>query len=589
MDPIGNIAVNPLPAEGAHAAAPPPMINIRQVANRQDYDLSSFFIDKNTPIDFEHFDFNDMSHQKMSDEAWKAASEAMRLHFKEKYEGKPYPDESVGKYIYSHKYPSARGKDYYPLKFDANGDNIMTHGTKLAVVLYFLANCNLQIVPAIKQLKLLGKIHSDIKLTNAENFYQLCSQVLVSRLNLKNCSFFDVKELARLAAQSGESFFDKIPIVVIGDGSEPGSLFAATEAKSTCKRLNIRILACPDEDAKKITLDCLQKIFDITKNDRIKNIRVCTWDALERKNDRDTPDIGYIQASGDTIETHARPALNLSHIKNNLQGLLSLFYIDKSMPIPFEQFDFNDTGHRTLSETFMREDLEEIRQELVRNYANDRFPYKTIREYLAYTPEPDPESINFRPDTFDPYADNNVTHGTNLDVVSHAIINCGLQLMPGIEQLLRLGKQHEINYKADPKLMYLLSMAVRATSLRALHSLLRDAEEFSLAAAQETTNILSSIPVIVIGEGVNERDMYAGLSNEFAYARVNIWFLVLRDDAEKRIVMEWFNKVRDALDIKEINSLMFCTLQDVSDCRRKTGRATRPDLEALMAKCHTLA
>nr|WP_310617265.1 hypothetical protein [Pantoea cypripedii] len=567
----------------------PPIINIHQVANRQDYDLSSFLIDKNTPISFEHFDFNDMSHEKMSDEAWKAESEAMRLHLKEKYEGKPYPDESVGKYISSHKYPSARGKDYYPLKFDANGDNIMTHGTKLAVVLYSLANCNLQIVPAIKQLKLLGKIHSDIKLTNAENFYQLCSQVLVSRLSLKNCTFHDVKELARLAALHGDDLFNTIPIVVIGDGSEPGELFANVEAQGTCKRLNIRILACSDENTKNITLDCLQKIFDITKNDRIKNIRVCTWDALERKNDRDTPDIGYIQASGDTIETHARPALNLSHIKNNLQGLLSLFYIDKSMPIPFDKFDFNDTRHRTLSETFMREDLEEIRQELVRNYAGGRFPYKTIREYLAYTPEPDPDNINFRPDAFDPYGDTPVVHGTNLDVVTHAIINCGLQLVPGIEQLLRLGKQHEINYKANPELMYLLSVAVRATTLRNLSSGFNDAEFFSLAGAKESTNILSSIPVMIIGDGVNERDMYAGLSNECAYARVNIWILVLRDDAERRIVMGWFEKVRDLLDIKEINSLMFCTLQDVTDCRRKTGRRVRPDLEALMEKCHTLA
>lgn len=592
MDPIGNIAGVPLPVEGALAATPSP-ININQVANRENYDLSSFYIDRNTPIDFDKIDFNDLSYKKSYNKFWREALEKIHLNLKEKYQKKTYPHTTVGAYLKNKKYPPARGKDFYRAEFDFNGNNVIAHSANLAVVLYSVINCNLQIVPAIKQLKLLGMIHPYLKLTNKENFYQLCSQVQVTRLTMRDCSFHDTKLLANLTAQNNDDFFSSIPAVIIGNGNGQGEFFANMDAQGTTKCLDIRILSCRDNQDKDITLNCLQKIYDVTKNDRIKAIRVCTYAELDKtlwhKNSRGWPDVGYILASGDTITTHTKPALNLNHIENDIQSLLSLFHIDKSTPIPFEKLDFNDIRHRTLSEEFMRVDLEEIRQEFVRKYADDRFPYKTIREYLAYTSSPGPDDIDYRPDSFDPHDDNNVAHGTNLDVVTHAIVNCGLQLVPGITQLLLLGKQHDITYKADPKLTWLLNVAVRATTLRALRSNFSDVEQFAIDAAQETTNILSSIPVVVIGEGINERDMYAGLSNEFAYARVNIWILALKDEIDKRIVMEWFKKVRDALGIEEINSLMFCTLKDVSDCRRKTGRATRPDLASLMEKCHTLA
>ncbi|WP_416412593.1 hypothetical protein [Pantoea sp. App145] len=567
-------------------------INVSHVENQPTYDLSSFYIPMSTPIAFDNFDFNDLSYANMWAGGWREDMAALRQALKEKHENKTYRHANVGTYRQAKHYPAGNSIDHRPAKWILTGNNRLAHGTNAAVVLYSVINCNLQIVPVIKQLKLLGMEHPYIKTLSEGNYYKLCKGVRASLLS-SICSFRDAQELAKAAAQNNETFFSSMPVVAFGDGIEAGRLYQNVDNQIATKRLNIRGLACRNTQEKNILLQCLKEIYDTTKNERIKEIRVCTFDVLDntilKTDSLRRPDLAYVLASSDTIETLSHPTLNLTHIENNQANLLADYHIAKDTPISFESYDFNnDAVLLRFPPGHIRDEIETIRQGLIRQFADGNFPYKTVGEYLSHVRTPQPGTINYRPAIFDPHAENNVAHGTNLDVVTHSIINCGLQLVPGIMQQLLLGKQHEYTSKTNPELAYLLSLAVRATKLRCTSSHFHDAEEFARKAAQETTNLLSSMPVVVIGDGIDQRNMYANLDNEFAFARVNIWLLALKDETDKRIVMDWFRAVRETLGIEAINQLMFCTFDDIDNCHWENGYPVRPNLAALMAKSHTI-
>lgn len=586
-------SVNPIPVEQA-AGTSQSTIDVSHVANRSRYDLSSFYVPRNTPITFDRFDFNDSSHTTIWAGGWRGSLAAMQQTLKEKYEAQPYRYHNVDTYIKEKHYPNANSIDHRPEQWIHTGNNRLAHGTTAAVVFYSIINCNLQIIPTIKQLKLLGMEHKYIKDLSEGNYYQLCTHVRVNLLS-GICGFGNAQELASAAAHNNDDFFAAMPVVAFGDGVAAGVLYQNTDEEITDKRLNIRGLACRNTQEKNILLQCLKEIYEKTKDERIKEIPVCTYETLDNtiiKNidSQGRPDLGYILASSSTIETLSHPTLNLTHIEKNPETLLADYHLDKNTPISFANFDFtNNAIFRRIYDVSVRQEMEEIRQGLIRQFVDGNFPYKTIGEYRDHVRAPQPGTVNYRPAVFDPHADNNVAHGTNLDVVTHSIINCELQLVPGIMQLLLLGKQHEYTSKANPELAYLLSLAVRATKLRGTHSSFHDAKDFARLAAQETTNLLSSIQVVVIGDGINQRNMYANLNNEFAFARVNIWFLALKDETDKRIVMDWFRLVKETLGIEKINQLMFCTFDDIDDCHWENGHPVRPNLAALQEKSHTLA
>ncbi|MBP2197571.1 hypothetical protein [Pantoea cypripedii] len=517
---------------------------------------------------------------------------ALQQALKDKYQGKAYRYEKVGDYLKGTGYPAVDSIDHRPAKWDLNSNNRLAHGTNAAVILYSVINCDLQIVPINKQLKLLGMAHPYIKELSEGNYYQLCKHVRVSTLSSIS-SFGDVQELADAAVQHNDNFFSSIPVVAFGDGVNTGPLYQNVDYGITSKRLNIRGLACRNIQEKNILLQCLKEIYETTKDERIKEIRVCTFEILDHTvliNDSlRRPDLTYVLACSDTIDTLAQPALNLTHIKNNPDSLLAEYTIDKNTPISFASFDFNNHADLfRIQDANVRYELDTIRQGLMRQVGGSDFPYKTVGQYLACIRTPQPGTVNYRPDAFVPNANNNVIHGTNLDVVTHAVASCDLQLVPGILQQMLLGKQHACTSKANPELAWLFSLAVRATKLNELQSRSHDALKFALQAAQETNNLLSSIPVVVIGEGINQRNMYAGLKNEFAFERINIWLLALKDDIDKRIVMDWFRLVGKTLGIENINQLMFCTFEDIENCSKEHGNPIRANLAALMAKSHQI-
>ncbi|MEG3130075.1 hypothetical protein SC171_17850 [Pantoea cypripedii] len=571
-----------------------PPININHAANKPGYDLSSFYIATNTPITWDKFDFNDLSYTKMPEAYARNKLGEIHQKLKEKHQGKIYRHANVGNYRTETYYPSANSIDHRPEKWDLSGNDSVAHGTNFSVILYSLANCNLQIIPVTMQLKLLGTEHNYIKTISDGNYYQLCKGVHVTGLYIRSSYFNDMKDLALLATKNSTNFFESLPVVAFGDGAgKKGDIFLNVDNQLTRERVNIRGLGCRNEEEKQIMLHLLRKIYEKTKDGRIKEIYVCTFDTLDKtrskRDDLRRPDLAYVMASSDTIESLKHPTLNLSHIENNPDGLLAEYHIDKNTPISFESLNLNNRSmlFRIWHEV-ARIELDEIRQRLINTYIDGDFPCKKVGDYLASLPVPQPGDLNFRSAAFDPAAENNVTHGTNLDVVTHAIANCGMQLVPGIEQLLRLGKLHEYTGKANPELAYLMSVAVRASKLRSTGSNFYDVKDFALKAAQETTNLLSAIPIVIIGDGINQRNMYANLDNEFGFERVNIWLLALKDDTDKRIVMDWFRLVGKKLGIEGINQLMFCTFDDLDNCHWEKGYPVRPNLAALMAKSHRI-
>ncbi|MDF7657994.1 hypothetical protein PUG81_03360 [Erwiniaceae bacterium L1_54_6] len=578
-------------AEGQAAATSQSAINVSHVVNQPTLDLSSFYISPNTPISFANFDFNDHSYEGMWSRIWREDLATMHQEIK-KYEGKDYRYASVGDYLHAKHYPAANSLDYRPAEFDLNGNHMVAHGTNAAVLLYSVINCNLQIVPVIKQLKLLGMEHKYIKDQSEGNYYQLCSNVRVTGLYYRSTEFGDEKQMALAAAMNRDGPLESMPVVILGDGYGRGSLLQNSDNQETRKNVNIRGVAASNEREKNILLECFREIYETTRNEKIKTVYVCTFDTLDKtlfkRDSRGRPDLRYILASSDTIDSLSHPSLNLTHIENNPKSLLENYRIAKDTPISFEKINFEDRAILfRIWHVPARYELDEIRQNLKETYADGNFSMKTVGEYRASLPSPQPGDINCRPAAFDPDK-NNVAHGTNLDVVTHAIINCGMQLVPGFEQLLRLGQQHEYTGKANPELSWLLSVAVRATKLGNLHSNFNDAESFAREAAKETTNLLSAIPVVVIGDGVNQRDMYANLDNEFAFERINIWLLALKDDNDKRIVMDWLRLVRDTLGIAEIDKLGFCTFDDIDECHWENGNPVRPNLASLMEKSDTI-
>lgn len=285
-----------------------PAIDVSHIVNNPQYDLASFYIPPDTPITWDKFDFNDLSYTKIPEAYSRRKLGEIHQRLKEKHEGKICLYANVGIYRQETGYPAANSIDHRPETWDLSGNDSVAHGTNAAVVLYSLANCNLQIIPVNKQIKLLGTEHKYIKTISAGNYYQLCKGVHVTGLYIRSSYFNDMKDLALLATKNSANFFESMPVVVFGDGAgEKGDIHLNVDNQHTRARVNIRGLGCRTEEEKQILLQCLSQIYASTKDERIKEIYVCTFDTLDKtifKRDAyGRPDLAYVLAHSETIAT----------------------------------------------------------------------------------------------------------------------------------------------------------------------------------------------------------------------------------------------------------------------------------------------
>jgi hypothetical protein len=196
---------------------------------------------------------------------------------------KNYPDETVARYKARKKYPS--GIDIRPPTFNPNGKNVCAHGTNLESVLKAIQGTNMQLVPGIKQVKLLGSLPQ----TGESSGTTPLNRKYVSAVDLS--MYTSCYSMAIGYAENASSNFNKsnkpesyIPVVVIGDGVIRQDVYGCDVRHETAyKRVNIRILAFKDDGDKAFAANQLRELQKSNWEIRweIRNIRLCTFAQLK--------------------------------------------------------------------------------------------------------------------------------------------------------------------------------------------------------------------------------------------------------------------------------------------------------------------
>lgn len=260
--------------------------NVTLVSNALTDRWLSFKADVNMAIDFTKFIFRNTRQER-------------QLTFR--YE--KYPITTISTYRRITNYPDPGSKDSRPLSFDPLRANVVAHGTNFEAVLRAIINCNLQIVPVIKQFKLQGIQPSSGESAKEGSTALNCRYV--STVYLKNLAskFSYAIEYAHKAASEfraqSDDFFNSMPVVIIGDGFKLSSGGSDIPNEMQAKRINIRILAFKNEKEKERAMAWLNRTYREMGIEEIKSLLFCTFKDLNeclRKNgnswsDRDVPDI----------------------------------------------------------------------------------------------------------------------------------------------------------------------------------------------------------------------------------------------------------------------------------------------------------
>lgn len=183
------------------------------------------------------------------------------------------------------------------------------HGTNLSSVISSIINCNSQIVPGLK-LRKLGIIPSAGESGGTTSL----NRKFVSCTGLGSRQVNGAVNYSKASTANPQSVSDIIPAVVFGDGAvresrgigskKPDALYPKSDilGEIAFKRLNIRIIAVPDEnvDLAKAALAEL----------KVKDIRVCSFSKL-REFSRDDQIIdmkGLWRASENSLIPSASPS-----------------------------------------------------------------------------------------------------------------------------------------------------------------------------------------------------------------------------------------------------------------------------------------
>ncbi|WP_124634115.1 hypothetical protein [Burkholderia cenocepacia] len=207
--------------------------------------------------------------------------------FVDKY-GK-YRFGTVGEYRSAKQYPSPAGKDFRR-EFDLQGAYWVAHGTNFETIIRSVLNSNFQLTPILKSTKLNGGPPSTGEKA-AGGWFSGLNFSWVSAIDMKSagilgeCPFKVPREYALRSTsaflQGDKSEFNKIPVVIIGDGVMPmGGAKFNIPGECAVKRINIRIIAFKTERDRTAGEGVLRQLPD----DRINSLRTCLYRDISRRN-----------------------------------------------------------------------------------------------------------------------------------------------------------------------------------------------------------------------------------------------------------------------------------------------------------------
>lgn len=292
---------------------------------------------------------------------------------------------------------------------------------------------------------------------------------------------------------------------------------------------------------------------------------------MEVNNDRSGVNIPAASVSSTSPFALAK---NLQSVSNSQMSLWISFKADDNTLIDFTRFVFKDTRQETL---------------LRNRYKN--YPKITISDYRRMSNYPDDGIKDSRPLLFDANANNVVVHGTDLEAVLKSVLNCNMQIAPVIKQFKLQGVQPGSGESAQTGTSKRNCRYVSVFYLKYLTSNFSGAIEYATNAASVfrtgNDNFFNKIPVVVVGDAIHLSSSYSGLGNEMLCKRLNIRLLAFKDEADKEMAMEWLRITRDQEGIAEINSIRFCTFEDLDQCLRRQPylhQSDVPDIASLWEK-----
>jgi hypothetical protein len=311
--------------------------------------------------------------------------------------------------------------------------------------------------------------------------------------------------------------------------------------------------------------------------------------------------------SAENPQMHAMRLMSLNEVKNTLTAMLSAGRYQRSEKIDFGYFVeglqqrsremFRNatlkrpwlqpiwlTSYQSLSDKAK----DQVIPDLYSKYGN--YGHTTTQGYR--TEKHYPSGNDCRPAAFDPMSNNNVAHATTFEAVIRAIIHCNLQIVPLLKQFKLEGIPPGYISITNRGATHFNCTHVRAVKLSALTSNFFEldilAKDMVALSAQGDNNLFRTVPVIVIGNGAEGKDVHSEVSNETGLKRINIWGIAFETEEDKRKGIECLKIIGETLKIPEVADLRICTIPELHASLRWhdlcDGRTDRPDIASLYEK-----
>ncbi|MFV8461345.1 hypothetical protein ACNO7T_09350 [Vibrio campbellii] len=247
--------------------------------------------------------------------------------------------------------------------------------------------------------------------------------------------------------------------------------------------------------------------------------------------------------------TNSRRSSFASNIKN-VRNIDTSSYFQKSKSVDFSSMESAiDEIHEAYS-MFIRS---ELLPSLNEKYKSGNYQYKTVDEYKMAKSYP--SGIDERPYYFDRRGRNLAVHGSNMDTVIKSIINCNRQLVPSLKQIKLQGEMPSTgisNGTTNLNQKYVSTISLSC------------AIDYANKSIREEKGEASSIPVVILGDGIGEHGVKSGVQNEVGYKRLNMRILSFRNEAEKSLCQKSLEDIRAVIGMDD--SIRLCTHEMLTKC-----------------------